>query len=159
MLFLSVLICTRGLVLKQRAPRRSFFALGANTLDERLYEVSKILELPVNSTAVFRYVILMVDGEAKIAEATAQAKIAEATAQAKIAEAIAEAKIEVVKAKAEVEIAKVKNLNLEKDLLSSKQSATARGILEFYLKNCQAELNLKGNFNARIVIDSLNSTG
>jgi hypothetical protein len=92
--------------------------LGANTLDERLDEVSKMLKLPVNSPTVFRYMILMVDRDYNMEIANYKAEIANVTAEAKIAEAIAEAKIEVVKAKAEVEIAKVKNLNLEKDLLS-----------------------------------------
>jgi hypothetical protein len=52
---------------KQRAQRLPFFAVSSMTLDVRIVEVSKMLELPVNSTAVFRYVILMVDHNVEIA--------------------------------------------------------------------------------------------
>jgi hypothetical protein len=64
-----------GFFVKQRAQRHPFFALGANTLDERLEEVSKMLELPVNSTAVFRYMILMVDRDHNVETANYKADL------------------------------------------------------------------------------------
>ena len=48
---------------------------------------------------------------------------------------------------------------LEKVLLESKQTATARGIFEYYLRECKAELKSPGNFNAKVVCSDLQSAG
>jgi len=44
---------------------------------------------------------------------------------------------------------------LEFKLLTAKQAVTSRGILEHFLKGCQVELGLKGNFNAASVCEAL----
>jgi hypothetical protein len=43
----------------------------------------------------------------------------------------------------------------DKELLQSKGTCTSRGIFEYYLKDCQLELGVKGVFNARGVCNAI----
>jgi hypothetical protein len=45
----------------------------------------------------------------------------------------------------------------DKDLLQSRGTCTSRGIFEYYLKDCQVELEVKGVFNARAVCNAIGS--
>ena len=49
----------------------------------------------------------------------------------------------------------VEKKSLEKELLTSTQALTSRGIFEFYLKGIFTELGTRGNFNASSVCDAL----
>jgi hypothetical protein len=84
MLFVSVIIRIGGFFVTQSAQRLPIFAVSSMTLDVRIIEVSKMLELSVNSSTVFRYMILMVDRDHNVEIANYKAEIANVTAEAKI---------------------------------------------------------------------------
>jgi hypothetical protein len=61
-----------------------------------------------------------------------------------------DSEIELLKKDKDHEIA-----TLTRDLLQSKSACTSRGIFEYVLKGVQSELNLPGQFNAKMVCDAL----
>ena len=81
---------------------------------------------------------------------------------------IKKAKIKVIKIEAEIKLKDTKNkleisnINLrqkERELLQSRQAVTARGIMEYFLKEANNELFLKGYFNASNVCNALKVAG
>ena len=89
--------------------------------------------------------------------ASAEDKIALilASAEDKIASVKKELSLTKENAKSEIKCLEMELVQVNKELLQSKQAVTSRGILEHFLKGSQIELGLKGNFNAAAVCEAL----
>ena len=89
--------------------------------------------------------------------ASAEDKIALilASAEDKIASVKTELAMTKENAKSEIKCLEMELVQVNKELLQSKQAVTSRGILEHFLKGSQTELGLKGNFDAAAVCEAL----
>ena len=93
--------------------------------------------------------------EDKIALILASAEDKIASAEDKIASVKTELAMTKENAKSEIKCLEMELVQVNKELLQSKQAVASRGILEHFLKGSQIELGLKGNFNAAAVCEAL----
>jgi hypothetical protein len=123
--------------------------------DERVEKTSKFFNLKLDDPLVFKIIIM--ESRKEMEEKLKLSEIEERLKH--------QFQLEVQKLQLELQYGleqqKLKSeiQNLERNLLVSKGAATCRGIFEFVLKAAKEELQLKGNFNAAIVCNTLQQQG
>jgi len=154
-------------LLRFRPCSRRWMDVRASTTEEVVQHFAKLFDLPTNNPSVMTAALMTMESEIKNLQVQKDLEIKNA-------------KLEINNVKLEMknENLAMKNQNLmelntkdlelkemavkisyfEKTLLESKQTATARGIFEFFLKECKIELGKTGAFNAKEVCIAIQST-